>query len=492
MIIKQISTLIDYALHNSLIDYEDIDYAFNKLLDLLNLSEGEYQSHKTDIPEEPSQLLHPILDFAAELGLISPDTVKQRDIFEAKVMDILIPRPSDIIRAFNEFDTPEDKTNYYYTLSQKSNYIKTSRTNKNHRWQSPTKYGVLDMTINLSKPEKDPKDIIKQGKSTTRKYPKCLLCKENVGYNGDTTGVGRTSHRIIPVTLNEEAFYLQYSPYVYYNEHCIVLQREHVPMNVTRSTFVRLFDFVDQFPHYFLGSNAGLPIVGGSILSHEHYQGGNHVFPVERAEVLSSFTLNNTTFEQLYWPLSVIRLSSTNREEVIDYAIKLFQYWEGYSNESLGIFSNTDGVPHNAITPIARKVGDTYILNMTLRNNRTSDEFPLGIFHPHPEHHHIKKENIGLIEVMGLAVLPARLETELKTLKEVFNKDVIPESIEHHKTWIQYLKEKYNGEDLDTFIQDEVALKFMQVIEDSGVFKQTTEGQQAFTSFMKEVAHALS
>lgn len=489
--------LLEYGIHHDLLDVEEYHYAYNRLMDLLQFDVDDIVAcedvdYSNVVPEEPSAILKPILDYAVKHRLIDVDTVQRRDIFEAKVMDIIMPRPAQVNDRFEQFDDSKDQTDYFYHLSQKSNYIKTARTNRNHRWQSDTPYGTFDITINLSKPEKDPKDIIRQGKRTEANYPSCLLCKENVGFNGKTTGIGRTNHRIVPVTLNDESFYLQYSPYVYYNEHCIVLQREHVPMNVTRATFVRLFDFVDQFPHYFLGSNAGLPIVGGSILSHEHYQGGRHTFPIERATVLDSFELQGITVEQLHWPLSVIRLRGRDRSLLIDIAYKLFELWETYDDPTVGIHSYTDGEPHNAITPIARKKGEFYELDMTLRNNLTSEEFPLGIFHPHPEHHHIKKENIGLIEVMGLAVLPGRLEPELKQIGQILTSDrSVDASLAHHEHWIQTLKEQYDGEPIDAFLQQQVALKFVQVIENSGVFKQDDAGQAAFRRFLKEVRHAL-
>lgn len=488
-----IRKLLEYGIKHQLLDYEEYDYSYNRLLDLLDIDDCGYEDYEGSVPDEPSEIVTPLLDFAAKMALIPVDTIKERDIFEAKIMDIMIPRPKEVIRQFKSFSDPIQQTNYFYDLSKKSNYIKTERTNKNHIWKSMTPYGEFEITINLSKPEKDPKDIILKGKSSDHVYPNCLLCKENVGYNGKSTGVGRSNHRIIPLKLNGERFYLQYSPYVYYNEHCIVLQKEHVPMDVQKRTFIRLFDFIDQFPHYFLGSNAGLPIVGGSILSHEHYQGGCHTFPIEQAKVLSSFTLKNTTFEQLYWPLSVIRLRSLNREELIEYGYKLFLYWEKYTNPELGIFAYTEGEPHNAITPIARKKGDYYELDITLRNNLTSDEYPLGIFHPHKEHHHIKKENIGLIEVMGLAVLPARLETELKLIKDVIvHNTKVPEEIIAHQAWIAQLQTIYTNQNIDQFMQDEVAKKFVAVIEDSGVFKQTDAGIKAFQAFMKEVQHVLN
>ncbi len=491
---KEIKELVQYGIHHKLLKKEDIDYAINKLCDLLSVDNfNDYDISNTEVSDEPSKLLKPLLIHASEQGLIKPNTISKQDIFEAKIMDIIIPRPSELNKEFNNFKNTLDATNYYYNLSQKSNYIKTSRTSKNIIWKSPTKYGVLDMTINLSKPEKDPRDIIAAGKKTTGTYPKCLLCKENVGYNGKTTNIGRTNHRIVPVEINNEQFYLQYSPYVYYNEHCIVLKKEHVPMNVTIDTFQRLFDFVDQFPHYFLGSNAGLPIVGGSILSHEHYQGGKHKFPIEDAKVLSSFTIEDVIFNQLYWPLSVIRLESNNKEKIIKYGDKLFKFWENYTLKDAGVFAYTENTPHNAITPIARKNGNTYYLDMTLRNNLTSKEFPLGIFHPHPENHHIKKENIGLIEVMGLAVLPARLDTELEAIKKaIINDSKLPKELLIHAEWLTYLKQIYKGENITNFINNQVAIKFMNCIENSGVFKQTEVGIEHFNTFMEELQNALT
>jgi len=490
---KYINNLIEYAYLNGFIKEEDKRYCINKICDLINLDYFQESNSNYVIPEEPSEILLPILDYAVMAGLITPDTIVQRDIFEAKIIDILLPKPSEVINQFNSFQTSQAATNYYYNFSKKSNYIKTSRTSKNIIWKSLTKYGELDMTINLSKPEKDPKDIIAAGNKTTDKYPKCLLCKENVGYNGKSTNVGRTSHRIIPIKLNNEDFYLQYSPYVYYNEHCIVLHKEHIPMNVTINTFKRLLDFVDKFPHYFLGSNAGLPIVGGSILSHEHYQGGNHYFPIAKAKVLSEFTVNDVLFQQLYWPLSVVRLKSTNKSQIIEYADVLYKYWESYTDESAGIYAFTNDIPHNAITPIARTEEGIYYLDITLRNNRTSTKFPLGIFHPHPENHHIKKENIGLIEVMGLAVLPARLVDELQFIKEALvSKSDLPIELEKHKKWFKQLQKDYRTQDINTYINDAVAHKFMNCIEDSGVFKQTEEGYQQFTKFMEGLQHALN
>ena len=492
-IYDDIELLCSYSVGKKLIGEEDFDYSYNKLTNLLLLGECGVTNINYKGVEEPSTLLDPILDYAYEQGLFSPNTIKQRDLFEAKIMDIFIPRPSTINNKFTSFleNNPIKATDYFYRLSEKSNYIKTSRTSKNIRWKSRTPYGVFDMTINLGKPEKDPRDIIEQSKEVSSSYPKCLLCKEQVGFYGNQMNPGRTNHRIVHMMLNNEDFYLQYSPYVYYNEHSIVLKKEHEPMNVTIDTFVRLFDFVDQLPHYFLGSNAGLPIVGGSILSHEHYQGGRYRFPIEDAKVISEHILKDVTVKQLYWPLSVIRLESLNRESLIKTADKLFKFWEKYNDSEAGVFSFTDK-PHNAITPIARKNGELYLLDVTLRNNLTSEEYPLGIFHPHPENHNIKKENIGLIEVMGLAVLPARLEEELKAIKQALLKvEKLPNRYNIHEEWVTYLKEIYRGESIDKFVDDQVALKFIKCIEDSGVFKQTEEGKMQFDRFTKELVKDL-
>jgi len=470
-------------------DSSEYSYAINKLCDLLQLDTFVDRDIEITQVEEPSSFIKPLLDEAVQKGLIDVDTVLNRDLFEAKIMDVLIPRPAEVTKIFYKKYHQDSRlaTEYFYDLSKKSNYIKTSRTSKNVVWKAPTAYGILDITINLSKPEKDPRDII-NAKNNSSDYPKCLLCKEHVGYSGRP---GRVNHRIIPVSLNSEEFYLQYSPYVYYNEHCIVLMKDHIPMNVNVNTFKRLFDFVDLFPHYFLGSNAGLPIVGGSILAHEHYQGGNYHFPIEDADVLIEETINDVQIQLLKWPLSVLRLRSKNKDKVIQGATMLFDLWEQYTDESVGIISHTDQ-PHNAITPIARFKNGYYELDMTLRNNRTTKEFPMGIFHPHPENHHIKKENIGLIEVMGLAVLPARLLEELPEIKHaLINQTSLSKEYEIHNQWFMELKEKYNGENIDEFIDKEVAIKFTKCLEDAGVFKQDKAGMEAFHHFMKEYIHVL-
>ena len=493
-IYNDIKMLCLYALDENLIALEDYDYVINRLTNLLEIdlfidTKADYES-----VEEPSTLLDQLLDFAFTKKLFSPNTIIKRDQFEAKIMDVFMQKPSTINNRFNSLlkIDPKKATNYFYQLSQKSNYIKTSRTSKNITWKSNTPYGVFDMTINLSKPEKDPRDIIDQSNTESSSYPKCLLCKEQVGFYGGTSKPGRTNHRIVHIMLNNEDFYLQYSPYVYYNEHSIVLKKDHIPMKVTIDTFIRLFDFVDKLPHYFLGSNAGLPIVGGSILSHEHYQGGRYCFPIEAAEVISTYSINDITIKQLYWPLSVIRLESKNREALINTADKLFKFWEKYDDVEAGIKSFTNN-KHNAITPIARKNGAIYVLDIALRNNLTSNKFPLGIFHPHPQNHHIKKENIGLIEVMGLAVLPARLKQELEVIKNaLLNKEKLSSKYKIHQDWLNYLIKKYNGEEINRFINDEVTLKFVKCLEDSGVFKQTEQGIAQFDRFTKEFISVLS
>jgi len=493
-IYSDIKLLCLYAVKENLIGSTDYDYVTNRLTNMLNLNTYIDVNIEYEGVEEPSVLLDPLLDYAFKQKLFNPNTIVKRDQFEAKIMDLFIPRPSVINNNFNQLlkEGPKKATDYFYKLSEKSNYIKTSRTSKNIRWKSNTPYGLFDMTINLSKPEKDPRDIIDQSKSNDSSYPQCLLCKEQVGFYGEGTKPGRTNHRIVHMELNNEDFYLQYSPYVYYNEHSIVLKKEHEPMNVTINTFRRLFDFIDKLPHYFLGSNAGLPIVGGSILSHEHYQGGRYNFPIEDAKVISEYNLNNISIKQLYWPLSVVRLESKDRELLIKTADKLFKFWENYNDSEAGIVSNTDK-PHNAITPIAGKNGAIYTLDIALRNNLTNKEFPLGIFHPHQENHHIKKENIGLIEVMGLAVLPARLKEELYAIKETLeNNKTLPKEYVIHQEWVNQLVDSYDGEDIDEFINDEVAIKFVKCLENSGVFKQTTEGKKQFNKFTKELINVLN
>ena len=384
-------------------------------------------------------------------------------------------------------ENPKAATDYFYKLSQDSNYIRRYRVKKDQKWTVDSEYGKIDITINLSKPEKDPKAIAAAKLAKQSGYPKCLLCKENEGYAGRVNHPARQNHRIIPVTINHSDWFFQYSPYVYYNEHCIVFNSEHTPMKMDRSTFEHLFAFIDKFPHYMIGSNADLPIVGGSILSHDHYQGGRHHFPMEDAKVVKSYTYKDVQVDMLYWPLSTLRLTSESKENILDLATKIFETWCTYSDESLDIIANEDGVRHNTVTPIVRKKDGKYQMDVVLRNNRTTEEYPLGIFHPHSEHHHIKKENIGLIEVMGLAILPARLKTELEQIKLCLSGkadfDSYPE-LEKHKDWYEHLK-TCSYTNVDTFMEMEVTKKFVSVLENAGVYKMDDEGMDGFSRFVK-------
>ena len=406
-----------------------------------------------------------------------------------------MPRPSQIQERFwKEYEkSPQDATAYYYKLSQDSDYIRRYRIKKDRKWTVDTEYGTLDITINLSKPEKDPKAIAAAGKAKSASYPKCQLCMENEGYAGRTNHPARENHRIIPIQIQGSKWGFQYSPYVYYNEHCIVFNGEHIPMKIDRKAFAKLFDFIKLFPHYFLGSNADLPIVGGSILSHDHFQGGNYTFAMAKAPIIENFTVagyEDVTAGIVKWPLSVIRLQSADVERIIDLADHILNKWRGYTDEAAFIFAETDGTPHNTITPIARKRGDLYELDLTLRNNITTDEHPLGVYHPHAKLHHIKKENIGLIEVMGLAVLPARLKGEMELLKEYIleGKDIRSnEQIEKHADWVDEFLPNYpdvNADNIEHILEQEVGKVFCQVLEDAGVYKCTPEGLEAFHRFI--------
>ena len=413
----QINRLINFGVKKNLIDKLDEVYVANLLLEVLGIDEFEKEEVEEEL-ETATEILEKMLDFAVKKGIIE-DTIIQRDLFDTKIMNCLVNRPSEIIKTFNEKYklNKKEATDYFYNLSIASNYIRKDRTDKNIIWKVKTEYGDLDITINLSKPEKDPKDIKKAKEMKSTKYPKCLLCKENEGFMGNINHPARQNHRIIPMEFAEEKWFLQYSPYVYYNEHCIVLNSKHTPMQINRKTFENLIEFVDYIPHYFLGSNADLPIVGGSILSHDHYQGGNYVFAMEKADIEETFNIDcfKSSVSRLKWPMSVIRLKGTDKNDIINLAEYILSSWKNYSDESVDIINKTTE-EHSTITPIARKKGNEYELDLVLRNNRTTREYPMGIFHPHNEVHHIKKENIGLIEVMGLAVLPSRLEEELNYL----------------------------------------------------------------------------
>lgn len=494
MINHEINRLINFALKKSLITEADKIYSTNMLLGLLNLNEFETEEINEDLAT-PTPILENILDYAAENKMIE-NTVTERDLFDTNIMNCVMPRPSEVINKFNEIlsKSPENATDYYYNLSIASNYIRKDRIDKNIIWKATTEYGDLDITINLSKPEKDPRDIAKAKLVKSSSYPKCLLCKENEGFYGTMNHPARQTHRIIPLKFRDENWFLQYSPYTYYNEHCIILNGNHVPMKITRNTFDNLLSFTDILPHYFAGSNADLPIVGGSILSHDHYQGGHYTFAMEEAPIEKTYSINeysNIEIGKVKWPMSVIRISGDNKNELVDLADHILTAWRNYSDESVDILSHTGDEPHNTITPIGRKRNGKYELDLVLRNNRTSKEHPLGIFHPHSEVHHIKKENIGLIEVMGLAVLPARLKEELNLLKNYLlsnTKDISKdEVVAKHSDWYNYIIEKYsdiNENNAEDILRKEVGLKFLEVLNHAGVFKRDSEGSAGFDRFI--------
>ena len=492
-----IRKLVAYGVSAGLVPTEDIVFTTNRLLELFGLDELEdADSSVTMDVSELEEVLGRMCDFAYEKGLMAENTVTYRDLFDTKIMSMLMPRPSEVIHKFWELyekESPEAATDYYYSLSCDSNYIRRYRVSRDKKWIAPTKYGDLDITINLSKPEKDPKAIAAAKNAKQSGYPKCLLCKENEGYAGRVNHPARQNHRIIPVTINGSQWGFQYSPYVYYNEHCIVFNSQHVPMKIEHDTFCKLFDFVKQFPHYFVGSNADLPIVGGSILSHDHFQGGHYEFAMAKAPVERSFIgegFEDVAAGVVQWPMSVIRLSGENTERIIALADRILEKWRGYTDEEAFIYACTDGEPHNTITPIARKRGEKYELDLVLRNNITTEEHPLGVYHPHAKLHHIKKENIGLIEVMGLAVLPARLKDEMAHLKEAMlaGKDLrADEELAKHADWVDEFStgyEKIDASNIDAIIEKEIGLVFMQVLEDAGVYKRTEEGQKAFDRFL--------
>ncbi len=502
MIQRDMRALVNYGIKTGLVPKEDEVYTTNRLLELFGLDELETVEGTAQKPEEEDSLeevLGRMCDYAFAHGILSENSVVYRDLFDTKVMGLLMPRPSEVIGRFHELyetESPEAATEYYYKLSQDSDYIRRYRICKDMKWIAPTKYGDLDITINLSKPEKDPKAIAAAKNAKQSGYPKCLLCRENEGYAGRVNHPARQNHRIIPVTINGSQWGFQYSPYVYYNEHCIVFNFEHVPMKIDRAAFCKLFDFVKQFPHYFVGSNADLPIVGGSILSHDHFQGGHYEFAMAKAPVERQFTV--TGYEDVAagvvkWPMSVIRLSGPDTERIIALADVILNKWRSYTDEEAFIYAFTDGEPHNTITPIARKRGENYELDLVLRNNITTEEHPLGVYHPHAKLHHIKKENIGLIEVMGLAVLPARLKDEMARLKTaILSGANLQEDaeLEKHADWVNEFMPKYDKiekSNIDSVIETEIGLVFMEVLEDAGVYKRTPEGQAAFDRFTHEL-----
>ena len=490
-IFDAIESLILYAINNNLITKEDVIFTKNKIAEILKIEDLQEGNKKE---ENLENILKVILDYACENNIIN-NTITERDLFDTKIMSTLIDRPSNIInKFFKEYEkSPEDATNYYYKFSQDTDYIRRYRIEKDIKWQVETEYGNLDITINLSKPEKDPKDIalLKDAKSSS--YPKCVLCKENEGYAGRLNHPARQNHRIIPIKLNDENWFLQYSPYVYYNEHSIVFSDEHTPMKIEKATLKRLLDFIKLFPHYFIGSNSDLPVSGGSILSHNHFQGGRYEFAMEKAPIEKEFKING--FEDIKvgkvkWPMSVIRISSKDTNRLIELADKILSKWRIYNDEENFIFSNTNNEQHNTITPIARKVGDIFELDIVLRNNITTEEYPLGVYHPHEELHNIKKENIGLIEVMGLAILPPRLKTEMELVKQYIleNKSIDEnEQIKKHSHWVKSFINDYNEitkENIDNILKMEIGKTFSTVLEHAGVFKRTEKGQQGFEKFI--------
>lgn len=506
MIQNSIRELVRYGLATGLVEPEDTIYTTNRLLELFGLEEPE--DAKTPITadkeEEPrlaeklEGILKDMLDYAAEKGLLENDSVVYRDLFDTKIMSVLVARPSEIIRKFRECYavSPEAATEYFYKFSQDTDYIRRYRVCKDQKWVTPTPYGDLDITINLSKPEKDPKAIAAAKNAKQSGYPKCQLCMENEGYAGRVNHPARQNHRIIPITINGGQWGFQYSPYVYYNEHCIVFNSKHIPMKIEHDTFVKLFDFVKLFPHYMLGSNADLPIVGGSILSHDHFQGGHYEFPMAKAAVDTDFTVKG--YEDVRagivnWPMSVIRLAGPDSERLISLADVILEKWRGYTDEAAFIYAETNGEPHNTITPIARKRGENYELDLVLRNNITTEEHPFGVYHPHAKLHHIKKENIGLIEVMGLAVLPSRLDGEMADLEKAIldGADIrSDEVLGKHADWVEEFLPQYkevNAGNIHEIIQKEIGKVFMEVLEDAGVYKRTEEGRKAFGRFVESL-----
>ena len=493
MLSESIAKLVQYGVETELIPECERNYTTNLLLDVFY--EDDYTAPEQEFQNiELEKVLDELLKEAIDRGLIE-DSVVYKDLFDTRLMNCLMPRPAEVQTTFwkKYGENPKAATDYFYKLSQDSNYIRRYRVKKDQKWTVDSEYGKLDITINLSKPEKDPKAIAAARNVKSGSYPKCLLCPENEGYAGRVNHPARQNHRIIPITINDSPWGFQYSPYVYYNEHCIVFNTCHTPMKIERNTFVKLFDFVKLFPHYFLGSNADLPIVGGSILSHDHFQGGHYTFAMAKAPIEKHVTIPG--FEDVEagivkWPLSVLRIRHKNPERLIDLATRVLQAWRGYTDEAAFVFANTDGEPHNTITPIARKVEDVYELDLTLRNNITTKEHPLGVYHPHAQYHHIKKENIGLIEVMGLAVLPARLKEELELLEEYIlsGKDISSnEKIAKHEDWVKELLEKYpdiNAENIHAILQKEVGLVFVHVLEDAGVYKCTPKGREDFMRFV--------
>ena len=496
MLYENIKKLVEYGIKTGLTPECERVYTTNLLLDLFG--ENNYEDVETDMENlDLEEILAGLLEEAKERGLVE-DSVVFRDLFDTKLMNCLLPRPAQVQQEFwKEYEkSPEAATEFFYKFSQDSDYIRRYRVKKDMKWKVDSPYGEIDITINLSKPEKDPKAIAAAGAAKAVSYPKCQLCMENEGYAGRADHPARETHRIIPLTINGTRWGFQYSPYVYYTEHCIVFNGQHVPMKIDRDAFVKLFDFVKQFPHYFLGSNADLPIVGGSILSHDHFQGGNYTFAMAKAPIEIPVSIpgyEDVEAGIVKWPLSVLRIRSKYEKRLIDLADHVLQAWRNYTDEGAFIYAHTEGTPHNTITPIARKHGEMFELDLTLRNNITTEEHPLGVYHPHAQYHNIKKENIGLIEVMGLAVLPSRLKEELEILAEyiVEGKEIQSnEKIEKHANWVKSFLPKYENISRDNvmdILKEEVGIVFTHVLEDAGVYKCTEEGRKAFLKFINSL-----
>lgn len=494
---EAITALVNYALEKELICPEEKTWAANQVLEIMKLDSFTWE----ELPEgkEPglTEILDTLMDDAYARGVLEENSVAYRDLFDTKLMGSLTPRPAQIMNQFKALMAESSKkaTDWYYKFSQDTNYIRKDRIAKDIRWKTETEYGEIDISINQSKPEKDPKAIAAARNQPTSNYPRCMLCVENMGYAGRLNYPARQNHRIVPVTINNTDWYLQYSPYVYYNEHCICFNREHTPMKIDRACFAKLLDFVRQFPHYFVGSNADLPIVGGSILAHDHFQGGRYTFAMERAPIETEISFDG--YEDMKagivkWPMSVIRLNAKDPERLVDLADKILGSWRGYTDEAAMILAETDGEPHNTITPIARRRGENYELDLVLRNNLTTPEHPLGIYHPHEQLHHIKKENIGLIEVMGLAILPGRLKKELEAVeaKLVSGEDMREDPLtKSHAEWAENIAKNYEitAENVREIVQKETGLVFAQVLEQAGVYKRTPEGKEAFLRFVNQV-----
>ncbi len=492
-----ITSLVNYALDKGLVEEEEKAWAVNSILNVLELESFEWEESREAKGPELHEILSWLMDDAYERGVLKENSIAYRDLFDTKIMGSITPRPSQVRKKFKDLVAESSKkaTDWYYEFSQDTNYIRRDRIVKDMRWKSQTEYGQMDISINLSKPEKDPKAIAAARNQAASNYPKCMLCEENEGYPGRLNFPARQNHRIVPICINGAPWYLQYSPYVYYNEHCICFNKIHTPMKIDRACFGKLLDFVGQFPHYFVGSNADLPIVGGSILAHDHFQGGHYTFAMEKAPVETEISFGG--FEDVEagivkWPMSVIRLKAKDPERLVDLADEILGSWRGYTDASVNIFAETDGEPHNTITPIARRRGEDYELDLVLRNNLTTEEHPLGLYHPHAELHHIKKENIGLIEVMGLAILPGRLKTELAAVAEKLaaGEDLREDPLTaSHADWGEEIltRHKLTKENAWEIIQEEVGLVFAKVLEHAGVYARTKEGKEAFLRFVDQV-----